>query len=209
MIVFFIVLAILFFLGITVLILLLSSLEIEINSLSYNSEKKDLADYLAYMRIKMFNRVTVTKIRIDNKRMKKKINSKVLDSILKKIDRKEILKKEHIRNIKNLDLRIEVLNLYMELCTSDCIFTSFGVTLISSVISILLARNIEKYDNKKYMYVIKPKYTEKPSIKIKLNCIINVRIVHIMNVIYLNLIRRRENYDERTSNRRAYASFND
>ena len=208
MVVFFIVLTILFFLEILVLILSLSSLEIEIKKLVYDSERKDLEDYLIYIRIKLFNKITVVRIKIDNKRMKKVVNSKKFNSIFSKMDKKEIFKKYHLKNIKNLNIRIKEFNLYMELCTSNCIITSFGSALILSAISIILAKSIERYDRKKYMYIIKPKYAENPSAKIKLNCIIDLKIVHIMNIIYLNLKRRRENYDERASNRRAYASFN-
>ena len=86
--------------------------------------------------------------------------------------------------------------------------TPFVIATFATIISILIAKNIDKYDKKKFYYSIIPKYEDKPSFKIKLNCIIDLKIVHIMNVIYMLIKKRRVKYDARTSNRRAYESFN-
>ena len=97
----------------------------------------------------------------------------------------------------------------MRVSALDNIITSFAVATISSIISIILARNIKKYEKDKYIYSIIPIYEDKPMLKIKLNCIIDIKIVHIMNVIYMMLKKRSGKYDERTSNRRAYVCSND
>ena len=55
---------------------------------------------------------------------------------------------------------------------------------------------------KKKAFSVYPLYNFGNSIKINLNCIIKVKIVHIIYVIYILL--RRRNKNERASNRRAY-----
>lgn len=225
MIVFFIILTILFFISLLFLILCLSNLEIEVNELCIDSENKKhhkLENYLFCIRLKLLDRITWLKIKIDKKKIKTIKNSKIFKSkIFSKINgnehirdivlknKKEIFKTSNIEYIKEIKPELKQLNLYMELCTSDSIFTSFSVAILASIISIIVARNIEEFSSSKYRYVITPKYEQKPSIKIKLNCIISIKIVHIMNVIYMLIKKRSVEYDERTSNRRTYASLND
>ncbi len=225
MVVFFIILTILFFSSLSFLLLCLSSLEIEINDFHFDSENKKhhkLDKYLIYIRLKLFNKMTWFKIKIDKEKIRELENSRFFkskifnrinkckdlwDIILK--NRKEIFKEKNINFIKELNININKLNLNMGLCTSNSIFTSFAVAVIASVISLILANNIKKYDRTKYNYSITPIYKDELGLKIKLDCIINVKIVHIINVIYMLVKKRRVEYDERTSNRRAYVCSND
>lgn len=222
MIAFYIVLTILFLITLFFLLLLLSNIEIEINKLWFDSSNKKgekLKDYLFYIRLKFLNKVTWLKVKIDSKKVLKIKNSKILKSksfekinIINKMKEKAIKNKKEIfkiSNIKDLDIKIEQLNLDMKISVSDNIITSFTVAVISSIISIILARNIDKYEKDKYMYLITPIYEYKPTLKIKLNCIIDIKIVHIMNVIYMLVKKRSVEYDERTSNRRTYVCSND
>ncbi len=222
MIVFYIVLTILFLIISFFLLLLLSNIEIEINKLWFDSSNKKgekLKDYLFYIRLKLLDKITWFKIKIDNKKITKIKNSKLLKcKAFEKINRIKEIKENalknkkdilNIRNLKDLDIKIEQLNLDMKISVSDNVITSFTVVAISTIISIILARNISKYEKDKYMYLITPIYEYKPTLKIKLNCIIDVKIVHIMNVIYMLVKKRSVEYDERTSNRRAYVCSND
>ena len=86
---------------------------------------------------------------------------------------------------------------------------SLPLQTISSIISIILARNIETYDKTKYKYIITPKFEDETIVKIKLNYKIDIKIVHIINVIYMLIKKRSVKYDERASNRRTYASLNE
>jgi len=225
MIVFFIILAILFFVSLIFLMMCLSNLEVEIYNLLIDSESKKnhkLQDYLFYIRVKLLDKITLFNIKIDKNKMKKIENSKIFKSkVLNKMNqyenikdiilknKKEILKKENIKYIKEIKPRIKRLDLDMEICTSDSAFTSFSVAIFASIISIILANGIKKFESNKYRYRITPKYAQEPSIKTKLNCIISMKVVHIMNVIYMLIKKRREEYDERTSDRRTYVCSND
>ena len=57
---------------------------------------------------------------------------------------------------------------------------------------------------KNCFYDIKPIYKDKNLYEISLNCIIEVKMVHIINMIYKIVKKRRSDKNERTSNRRAY-----
>jgi len=56
---------------------------------------------------------------------------------------------------------------------------------------------------KKSEFIVKPLYNLGNSIKFNLNCIISVKVVHIIYVIYI-LLKKRRASNERASNRRSY-----
>ncbi len=222
MIVFFIVLIILFLISLIFLMLCLSDLEIEINKLyfdTHNKKHEKLKDYLFYIRLKLFDKITWVKIKIDNKKVNKikkskVLNSKIFDKFKTSYNVKDIILKNKkdifsMNIIKELDIEIKQLDLEIELSIVDAILTSLSVPVISSIISIILSKNINKYNRNKYHYKITPLYEYKPALKIKLNCIINIKIVHIMNIIYILTKKRSVEYDKRTSNRRAYVCSNE
>jgi len=113
-------------------------------------------------------------------------------------------KKEAIEIIKNLKVEVAKLNLNLEIGTEDVIITSGIIAVLSSVLGIVLAQTIKKYDREKHKYEIYPVYQNKNLINLYLNCIIKVKMVHIIYIIYVLVKKRRVNKYERTSNRRTY-----
>lgn len=205
------------FLGIFLLLSLifflicLSTLEIEIKELNFNSNNikgKKIEDYLIYIRLRLLKKITWLRLIINDKQISKIKESKIINNeTLKKVilrNEKEILKTENIKNIKQLEIDIDKFNLKMKIDMVDTMITSLLVALVSTLLSILLAKKIKKYKIEKYNYTITPIYKENIQIIISLNCIINVKMVHIINILYMLLKRRSVKYDERTSNRRAY-----
>ena len=225
MILFWLVLTILFLLSTFIFLLCLSSLELEISNLRFdadNNKYNKLEDYLFNIRIKILDKITWIKIKVDKNKIKKIEKSNFFKSIiLNKISRynnlrdiisknkKEIFNKSNINLVKYINPKLKKFNLNMDICTSDNIFTSFSVAIIASLISIFLAKNIEKIENNNYGYIITPKYEQKPNVKIKLDCIIDIKIVHIINIIYMIIKKRSVVNDERTSYRRTYVCSND
>ena len=122
-------------------------------------------------------------------------------------NKKDILE---IKNVKYLNIELKKINLEMQLDISDNILTSFAVVIISTLLSIVISRVMKKYNEEKCKYIIKPIYNENIQIIIDLNCIINVKMVHIINIVYMLFKKKRSvKYDERTSNRRAYVCRNE
>ena len=88
-----------------------------------------------------------------------------------------------LKELPKLQPKISYLNLDANLGVISPVTTSFLVATIASIISIALpylAKNLKK---ERYIYNIKPLYYNKNLYKINLNCIIEIKMVHIINVI--------------------------
>ena len=74
--------------------------------------------------------------------------------------------------------------------------------------NITILKEAKRFDTKyqNYIYNIKPIYNNKNLYKINLNCIIEIKMVHIINIIYMLLKKgRKKNECSTTSNRKPYA----
>lgn len=166
-------------------------------------------NYEIYIELLFLNKMKIFSGRIDKEKVKK-LNSKMdLKKKVQNVDfkkmKKEMPKKEELKQIFNkLDIELSKINLKLELGTEDVIITSAIITILASAIGIGLAKVIKKYEKEKYNYEIYPIYQNKNLIKLHLNCIIKVKVVHIISIIYLLLKKRRVDKHERTSNRRSY-----
>ena len=118
---------------------------------------------------------------------------------------KSIIKNTNMDIFENLDVKISELDLKIKIGTDNVILTSFVVYAISSIISFILPKFIKKDNQDKQKYKVSPIYENKNLYDINVNCIIEVKIVHIIDIIYILLKeRRKESNDKRTSNRRSY-----
>ena len=106
---------------------------------------------------------------------------------------------------KRLKIKLEEFHFVLELGTKDVLITSAMIAFLSSVLGIAIARVIKKYQEEKYEYKMIPVYQNKNIINLNLNCIIQVKMVHIICIIFTLLRKRKEKQKhERTSNRRSY-----
>ena len=90
--------------------------------------------------------------------------------------------------------------------------TTYAIPFISTLISFFLkltVKNVNLRNKREYYYKIEPVYNTN-IINLRLNCIINVKMVHIINIIYIFLNKKgRSDKYERTSNRRSYDYSNE
>lgn len=121
-----------------------------------------------------------------------------------KIKKDEEILKQNIKEIKNLKINIKQFDFYLALGTENVIVTSILILLISTFLPFVLTKTIKKYENNKFKYKIIPIYKNENIFKMVLNCIINVKMVHIIHVTYNVLKKRRVYKNERTSDRRSY-----
>lgn len=196
-------------------ILFISTIQIEIDNLVINSINKKENKINLYVRLKILNKITYLKIKVNKEKMSRfKVSNK---RILKKINqiqnelinnRRKVLNIDVIRLLNRLNVEIYKLNLCLKIGLSDAFLTSITVGMISALISILISKNTKEYSDK--YYSILPDYNKTPLVKINLNCIINIKMIHIINVIYMLRKKKRSGeYNERTSYRRTYAGIND
>lgn len=194
--------AILILLIITILLLIFSNIRINIkkcyiSNIERNKHKKLEKEIVVYLELYLLGIIKIAKLRITKSMIQKLRITKDIKSLEKDV---KIIKKVHpIDIIKKLKVKIKRAYLNLEIGIDDVIITSYIVFVISSLMGILFG----KLGPKKTQFRIMPLYNFGKSIKFNLNCIIDVKIVHIIYVIYI-LLRKRRNNNERTSNRRPY-----
>lgn len=196
------------FLLLVITVLILSTINIRIEKFkasNYNECGKLQIEYKIFFELLFLNKLKIFSIRIDKALVNKlNVKDKVKDINFKQVKTDIPSKKELKEIIEKLQIKLDKLNLKVEIGTIDVIFTSVIITILASIIGIVFARVIKKYDKEKYNYEIYPIYQNKNLINVNLNCIIKVKMVHIIFIIYLLVKKRRVEKYERTSNRRTY-----
>jgi len=215
---------VLIFLGVIILValvivtILLSTIQIQVKDLeigNVNKEKSNIIEekknnYKIKLYVKIFGRFTIYKNLINKEKLEKVYNSKIIkkfhiDKNLKSELKKEMKfrKKELVDLIKKVHIEILELNLKIWIGIEDAVLTSFAVAGLASIISIILPFLIEQKNIKKCQYFVNPIYVQKNLYNIKLESIIQVKMVHIIYIIYILTMKGRDK-NERASDRRSY-----
>lgn len=199
-------------LGIIILVLtfgfmlLVSTIKIEIKNFEAsninNKNTKKQSNYSIVLSFYLCNKIKWISFNLNNEKMKKRY-SKIQ---LEKIDLKEIKKDFQLQYLKKIKkMKISYLDLKIQLGTQNPILTAFLISIFSAAISISLPYISTNLNSKNYKYTVQPIYQNQNLYKIQLNCIIELKMVHIINVIYIFLKKGRSDLNERTtSNRRTY-----
>lgn len=204
-IVFFIIL----FLALLILVITLSTLQIRIKKANISNMNlgKIEYDYLFFIELKFLNKLKIIQIAIDKEKVSKLSKKfKLKEKIdIKKVEKGIPNKKARKKLQEKLDIKLNEFHLKAEIGTYDVIITSAIIAVISSAMGIVMAKLIDNYKKEKYGYTIMPIYKNKNIINLSLNCIIQVKMVHIISIIFTLLRKRKErNKHVRTSNRRSY-----
>lgn len=204
---FYIVLALV---GVSILLVTCSTLKIDVRELLLINKK--LEKFEIIISLNLFNKIKWLKLKIDKAKVKKLQGSAKLKTLNKILDTKVLRKYKNARKILAKDWKhilkelnefdIEKLNLKIKIGTENAATTAIITGTISAIIGIILARKISnpRYD-------VEAVFIDKNYIYLSINCIIAVKLVHIIN---MNKKLGKEVYQEhgRTSNRRAYANSN-
>ena len=193
-------------LSILIIIILTGTIKTKIFELDISSNNIKNAKFNIQIGIYLFNKIKIFSLKIDEKKIKKLSNSKFTLKF-KNLDFKKIPKNMLTPNrikeyLKILNINLEKINLNIEIDTENVLIVTFLIPVISSVIAIILSSTVKKYKEEKYYYSVKPLYRGKNQIKLYGNCIISLKMVHIMHIIYILFREGRKNKNERTSNRR-------
>lgn len=184
-------------------ILIFSKIRIEIINFKFTSmsEKHLNEDYKIIIKLRIFNKFTIFKIILTKNKLKnlnlkqdaKIIRTKIIEN---KID------KRVFKIIKNIKIIIKRLNLSIDIGTEDASLTALLVAIISSITGVIFRKSI--IDSKKQIFKIVPVYVNKNLININVSGIFEIKMIHIINIIYILNKKEGVKYNERTSNRRAY-----
>lgn len=192
---------------ITIITLIIAStLHIQIKNLSVSNMKpKNTNEYAIIFSLYLGNKIKWIWFRLNDKKVRK-MYSKIQ---LEKLDFKKFRKDFKVKDLKELPRlqpKISYLNLDASLGVISPVITSFLVATIASIISIALPYLAKSLQKERYIYNIKPLYYNKNLYKINLNCIIEIKMVHIINIIFVLIKKgRKKNEQSTTSNRKPYA----
>lgn len=222
---FFIIIAIII---ISIFVMINSSFKLYIDKLLIDTNKK-IVDYDLKFGLYFMKKIRILGIRVNKmkiEKMKKSINNIGNSKIFKKITKsnirslslnfeEKIRKKIKSHNINPVEIvniiikniKIETLKFKMNLKVglADVFITSILIAILSSIISLILrltVKDIKK--SKNYYYSLDPIYGKENVLKLNLSCIINLKLVHIINIIYIFIKKGRSDKYVRTSNRRSY-----
>lgn len=203
---------VLIFLGILVLLvtiitlIIASTLHIQIKNLSVsNMEPKNTNEYAIIFSLYLGNKIKWIWFRLNDKKVRKMYSKMQLEKLDFKKFRKDFKVKD-LKELPKLQPKISYLNLDANLGVISPVTTSFLVATISSIISIALLYLATSLKKERYIYNIKPLYYNKNLYKINLNCIIEIKMVHIINIIFILIKKgRKKNEQSTTSNRKPYA----
>ena len=194
--------------------LIFSKVKLVINKLELDNtvcKQGYLGDIDGRIKIYLFGIIKILNIKINKTRIKKASLKKVLSkdkltAIEGKIAKNVSFK--DIKEVKNININLEKLDMNLNLGTEDVIITSLIIFVISNIVTFIVVKNINKTNKKKYNYIINPCYQNKNVFILDVNCIISIKTVHIINMLY-RFLKRSEKKDERASNRRSYDDCNE
>lgn len=176
-----------------IILIYLSGISIKINHLEI--EKKELKDMKITVYLLLFNKIKILKLSINKKQIEKIIFHKIINRFKGRSIKQD--KNIIIRILKELKIQVNALKVNAKIGLNNALFLAYLVTIFNIIFSIFYAK-IAKKNKENYKYEILPYQTDKFHLKISINCIINIKIANIINMIIMN---RSENKDERTSNR--------
>ncbi len=183
-----------------------SKIRVEVEEFKFISKmpKKQKLNYKVVIKFCILGKIPIIKIILN----KEKINKIKNKGIFKNIEIKEIEKdlnpKDLSKIIKESNIDIKKIKLNIEFGTENASLTAILVPIISTLIAFVIRLKIKKYRNQNFN--IKPLFLNQNLVNIEFSGIFEIKMIHIINIIYILNKKKGEDKNERTSNRRAYAN---
>ncbi len=197
---FFIVLIIL---GSLIILLAATTIQLQINNLYIRDNQKKEGEIKIVL--KLLNIIPYLELNLlDSKFIKKQMT---LENLEKNIDKSKIkIYKNELKQILGIT-KVEELYVKINLQSENIFFMTFVTVILSTILSIIFAKNMLDKDEGKYG--ISMKYANNTAYEIYLNSIINLKIIHIISVMCEILKRKRADKNARKSYRRTYEYNNE
>lgn len=200
----------LFIFLIIILIIITTKIKFEIQNLKFSTITKPHLNNKYQIKIKIytFGILPIFNIKINNKTINKilknqKVKEKIKEQQTKIIENKANIDKELITSLKNIQTEIKEINLKISIGTENASLTAFVIPVISTLLAIILSKQINKYNNKQ-SFLVTPVYIDQNLINIEGSGIFEIKMIHIINTICIVNKKRKGDKNERTSNRRSY-----
>ena len=200
----------LFIFLIIILMILTIRVKFEFTDFKFTSLSKEHLNknYRIKTTVYVFEKIPILVLKITNEKIQKIMNSEKTKKVIKNqeikiIENRKNIDKELIKNLKNIKLQVEEMNLQISLGTEDASITAFIIPIISTIIAIFLSKKVRKHNNKQ-VFSITPIYINQNLINIQFSGILQIKMIHIINTICIVNKKRRGGKNERASNRRSY-----
>ena len=171
-------------------------IKIKFKDFEFSSQKKEHLNknYKIEITIYTFNFIPISKLKITNKKINKALSNEKIRKVIneqktKIIENRKNIDIEAIKEIKNIKMEIDEMNLKISLGTEDAVITAFIIPIISTFIAIFLSQKVRKYnDNQKFS--IQPVYINQNLINIEFSGIFQIKMIHIINTICIVNFRK-------------------
>lgn len=186
-------------------IIYFSKIQVQIINLKFSSimPRHLNKDYKIAIRWYILSKIPIMKFNINKTKMEKiKIKEKIRNIDFKILEEQGKIDVKKLKTLKELKMKIKSVNLNLEIGTENAALTSILVPVISTVIAIVLRKKVRKYENQ--IFIINSVYLNQNLLNISLSGIFEIKINHIINMIYILNKKEGVNKYERTSNRRSY-----
>lgn len=193
------------FLVFILILLIFSKIQIQIDNLSFSSNRirHINKDYQIIIKLLVFSKIPIFKYNITKTKLEKlRLKEKVRNMDFKILKNRNKFDKKILKATKKINISIKKIKLYIELGTENASLTSIIIPIVSTVIANIFYKKVENYKNQNF--TIKPIYINQNLINILIDGIFEIKMIHIIKVICAKIKKRRVEKYERTSNRRAY-----
>ena len=188
-----------------IFLLIFSKIRIEIINLGFSSvqERHLNKDYKIIFKLYILNIIPLFKINISKTKLEKlKIKEKIKNIDLKLIEKNIKFDKKILKAIKKFDFDIKKIKLNIDIGTENASVTSIIIAVLSTLIALSIRKKVENY--KEQEFFVRPIYTNQNVINILISGIFEIKMIHIINIIYILNKKEGVKEHERTSNRRSY-----
>ena len=177
------------------ILILFTSIEIHIKNLKFSSvkvqEKHLNKDCKIIVHLNLFNKINLIKIDLMKLKSQKEALAKGIEKIQKKMNNEK--NKIELKFLKALKYsEIKDFNLKIKISLEDAALNAILVGILSTLLVISLRKIMVKEDN--VYWEIKPKYLNKNVINVEFDGIFKVKIIHIINEIYLLKNKKKEEF---------------
>lgn len=202
----------LFIILIMLIALIFSKIKVEINNLNFSSETKKYINnkykiifkWCIFYKIPIL-KISITKDKIERLKNKDRIKRQFKNFESKVFSNKSMFNKKMIGVIRKIKLEILNMDLSIKIGTNDAGMTSILVPIIATILSIYIRNKIKlKKNYEEIKYVIKPDYSGKNNINVEFSGIFQIKLIHIINIIYILNKKKGVKKIERTSNTKPY-----
>ena len=181
---------------ITLVLVFFTEIKVEIKKLEFKIKNFDInKSGIIIIKFKILNKINLIKIETDIDKIQSLTSKNKYDKIKNHVVKNENIKVKDIQ--EKLKAKYENINLKIEIGEENAATTALLTGVISSIISVIIGKYFR--DIKQINWNVQPMYNIN-ILKLSLNCIISVKLIHIINTIFM--MRKEGDKNAGTSNRK-------